>query len=110
LVRGSSVLTGGTRLICLENSLNGLITPQEVIVDIAKNAKLEEDLALHLDGARIFEVAAETGMSLKELLEPFDSASICFSKGIGAPYGSMLVGSKCEYLAFTRSSRQLDDF
>ena len=48
---------------------------------------------MHLDGARLWNVSVETGISMKELCAPFDSVSICFSKGMGAPIGSVLVGS-----------------
>lgn len=49
---------------------------------------------MHLDGARLWHVAIDTGMSLTELCAPFDSASLCLSKGLGAPVGTCLVGSK----------------
>ena len=49
---------------------------------------------MHLDGARLWEVVAKTGKSLEELCAPFDSVSLCMSKGLGAPIGSVLVGSK----------------
>jgi len=49
---------------------------------------------MHMDGARIWETAAATGLSLQELCAPFDSVSLCMSKGIGAPIGSVLVGSE----------------
>jgi len=61
---------------------------------------------MHLDGARIWHVAAETGKSLKELVEPFDTVSLCFSKGLGAPIGSCLVGTK-EYITRARRIRKL---
>lgn len=49
---------------------------------------------MHCDGARLWETHAKTGMSIEELCRPFDSVSLCLSKGIGAPVGSVLVGSK----------------
>lgn len=49
-------------------------------------------LILHLDGARLWNASAATGISLKEWCEPFDTVSLCVSKGIGAPIGSVLVG------------------
>jgi threonine aldolase len=61
---------------------------------------------MHLDGARIWHVAAVTGKPLTELLEPFDSVSLCFSKGLGAPVGSVLVGPKA-YIAKARWFRKL---
>ena len=59
-----------------------MIFPQEEIIAISEYAH-ELGLKMHLDGARIWHVAAETGMSLRELCGPFDSVSLCFSKGLG---------------------------
>jgi len=81
-----------TRVISLENTLSGIIFPQEEISKIAALAR-EYGLKMHLDGARIWHVAAEAGLSLRELCAPFDTVSLCFSKGLGAPIGSCLVGS-----------------
>ncbi|KAJ1018084.1 hypothetical protein NDA16_004953 [Ustilago loliicola] len=80
-----------TRIISLENTLNGTIFPQDEIVKISTEAR-KLGLIMHLDGARIWNVAAETGLSLKELCDPFDTVSLCLSKGLGAPIGSILVG------------------
>lgn len=63
--------------------------PQEDILAIATFARTN-GIAMHLDGARIWHVAAETGLSLRTLLEPFDTASLCFSKGLGG-YSEVLV-------------------
>ena len=70
-------------VISLENTLNGTIFPQDEIVRISEFAH-SHNLKMHLDGARIWHVAAETGTSLKTLCDPFDSVSVCFSKGLGA--------------------------
>lgn len=75
-----------TRVISLENTLNGGIFPQEEIERIARGAR-EAGIILHLDGARLWNVAAETGRSIRELCEPFDTVSLCLSKGLGAPVG-----------------------
>ncbi|ORY26755.1 aromatic amino acid beta-eliminating lyase/threonine aldolase [Naematelia encephala] len=101
---GTDRCVAPTRLICLENTLSGMIAPQSDIVAIGRLAK-RHGLAMHLDGARIWNVAAAvlpwtySGLTrrLSELLEPFDSASMCLSKGLGAPVGSVLVGTK-EYI------------
>lgn len=61
----------------------GAIFPQDEIIKISQLAK-SEDIRMHLDGARIWHVAAETGIPLAELCAPFDSVSCCFSKGLGA--------------------------
>lgn len=89
-----------TRLICLENTLDGLIFPQGDITEISEFAH-KNDILMHLDGARLWHVAAETRTELSKLCEPFDSVSLCFSKGLGAPIGTCLVGSK----AFIRKVR-----
>ncbi|KAF5324277.1 hypothetical protein D9619_011210 [Psilocybe cf. subviscida] len=94
-----------TEVIELENTLNGIIFPQQEIVAISEYAH-SLGLKLHLDGARIWHVAAETRTPLAELLAPFDSASMCFSKGLGAPVGSVLVGSKA-FIAKARGFRTL---
>ncbi|KAM6497920.1 Pyridoxal phosphate-dependent transferase [Amanita muscaria] len=94
-----------TRVIELENTLNGTIFPQDEIIRIAEYAR-SFSIKLHLDGARIWHVAVETGTSVKELCEPFDSVSLCFSKGLGAPVGSCLAGPK-EFIAKARWYRKL---
>lgn len=85
-----------TTLICIENTHNrsgGTIHSIEKIKNISALAK-KHDIKLHMDGARIFNAIAETGISLKEYTSHLDSISICFSKGLGAPVGSILCGTK----------------
>ncbi|KAI0803065.1 pyridoxal phosphate-dependent transferase [Irpex lacteus] len=94
-----------TELISLENTLNGTIFPQDEIVRISEFAH-KNNLKLHLDGARLWHVAAETATPLKTLCDPFDSVSLCFSKGLGAPVGSCLVGST-EFIRRARWFRKL---
>ncbi|KAJ3842980.1 pyridoxal phosphate-dependent transferase [Lentinula raphanica] len=105
IVYGPDVHFAPTEVIALENTLNGTIFPQDEIIAISEFAR-SKGIKMHLDGARIWHVAAETGMSLKTLLEPFDSASLCFSKGLGAPIGSCLVGST-DYIRRARRIRKL---
>jgi threonine aldolase len=81
-----------TRLVCLENTKHGQIFPLQEQQKIAKLTK-SHNIPLHLDGARIWNASVATGHSIQELCEPFDSVSLCFSKGLGAPVGSVLVGS-----------------
>ncbi|RXH55856.1 threonine aldolase family protein [Granulicella sibirica] len=84
-----------TGLICLENSHNmagGTVTPVEVMREIWDGAK-DARLPVHLDGARVFNAATALGVSVAELTEGFDTVMFCLSKGLGAPVGSMLVGS-----------------
>lgn len=93
-----------TQLVCLENSLNGTIFPQEDIARIAHEVH-RRGVKLHLDGARLWNVAAETGVPLPELCRPFDSVNLCLSKGLGAPVGSILSGTK-EFVAKARHFRK----
>ncbi|KAI1387007.1 pyridoxal phosphate-dependent transferase [Hypoxylon trugodes] len=84
-----------TRVISLENSLNGLITPLNEIQKIAAFAR-EHNILMHCDGARLWEVVAADPSKgdLKDYSACFDTLSLCFSKGLGAPIGSILVGPK----------------
>ena len=82
-------------LVCVENTSNrggGTCYPQETLDAIAKIAH-ENDCAIHMDGARIFNASVKTGVPLSRMLRDFDSVSVCLSKSLGAPVGSLLVGS-----------------
>ena len=84
-----------TRLVALENTHNragGRVWDQADAVRVAERAR-ERGLGTHLDGARIWNAAIATGESEATLAAPFDSVSVCFSKGLGAPVGSALAGS-----------------
>lgn len=82
-----------TKVISLENTLHGIITPIDEIRRISEFAH-QHDIKMHLDGARIINATVETGVSIKEYCQYFDSVSICLSKSLGAPIGSVLVGDK----------------
>ncbi|MGA2551439.1 MAG: low-specificity L-threonine aldolase [Burkholderiaceae bacterium] len=82
-----------TRLIALENTIGGRILP-EPYLDSVRDLARERHLALHLDGARAFNVVAASGRPLDQVCGYFDSVSICLSKGLGAPVGSVLCGSR----------------
>jgi len=89
-----------TRLLCLENTWNGHPMPDAYVAAATRLAR-EHGLATHLDGARLFNAAVATaapgqgvGDRLRELAAPFDSLSVCFSKGLGAPVGSALCGPR----------------
>ena len=85
-----------TRLLCLENTHNrgaGKIQPYENVVAICAWAR-ESGLATHLDGARLWNATAATGVAESEWAKHFDTVSVCFSKGLGAPVGSALAGPK----------------
>ena len=84
-----------TRLVCLENTHNrggGRVHPIESIAAIARWAR-EHNLVMHLDGARLMNAVVASGRPAREWAQHFDTVSICFSKGLGAPVGSALVGS-----------------
>jgi len=82
-----------TRLLALENTWGGQVLPQSY-VEAACALAHGRGLATHLDGARLFNAAVASGRTPAELAAPFDSVSVCFSKGLGTPAGSALVGSK----------------
>lgn len=82
-----------TRLLALENTFQGKVIPASYIDEAAAFAR-EYGLGLHLDGARVFNAAVASGRTAHEVCAPFDSVSVCFSKGLGAPVGSVLVGSQ----------------
>ncbi len=85
-----------TGLIVLENTLNlagGTIFPQDVADEVCDRAH-EAGLPVHLDGARIFNASVATGKPVAQISRKFDSVMFCLSKGLGAPVGSMLLGSK----------------
>ena len=83
-------------LVCVENTAQGgggSVYPQEAIDDICKVAR-EKDCKLHMDGARLFNASVASNTDPARMVRDFDSISICLSKGLGAPIGSVLVGSK----------------
>lgn len=82
-----------TRVISLENTLNGMTMPLAEAARIAAFAR-EHGIRMHCDGARLWEACAAGAGSLPEFCSLFDTVSLCFSKGLGAPVGSMLVGPK----------------
>jgi threonine aldolase len=84
------------RLVAFENTHNrcgGRVQDQTVLADCARHLR-DRGLRTHLDGARLFNAAAATGLSPAVLSAPVDSVSLCFSKGMGAPVGSVLAGSE----------------
>lgn len=96
-----------SKLVVIENSCNtggGTYYTKEEIIPIQKTCN-ELNLKLHLDGARLFNVLVETGETTEEIGSLFDSISICLSKGLGAPVGSLLIGSKV-FIARARKFRK----
>ena len=96
-----------TALVALEDTVNrggGAIYDFENIQTISEICKAH-DLPLHLDGARVFNALVETGISTKIYGKPYDSISICLSKGLGAPVGSLLLGSN-DFIRKARRARK----
>jgi threonine aldolase len=81
-----------TRLFTLENTIGGKILPRDYVQAATALAR-RHGLACHLDGARVFNAAVASKVPAAELAAPFDSVSVCLSKGLGAPVGSVLVGA-----------------
>jgi threonine aldolase len=97
-----------TRLVCLENTHNhggGRIFPLETMQAIERWAR-QNKLLMHLDGARLWNAAVATGTPLREWSRLFDTVSVCFSKGLGAPVGSALCGPK-DFIALARRYRKI---
>lgn len=80
-----------TRVIALENTFGGKVLPSDYMSQVAEIA-VRHNLGLHLDGARAFNACVALGTDIKVFTAPFDTVSICLSKGLGAPVGSVLVG------------------
>jgi threonine aldolase len=98
-----------SRLVLIENTHNragGRVFPQPRILDIAQAAR-SHGLALHLDGARIWNTAVVSGLALSQLAAPFDTLNVCFSKGLGAPVGSAVIGSREHIVAAHRFRKML---
>jgi len=108
LVRPDDVHAPRTRLICLENTHNragGSILSMKVLQGVAALAG-RRGLAMHLDGARLLNACVATGHAADQYAQYFDSVSICFSKGLGAPVGSALAGS-VEFIEGARRVRKM---
>ena len=80
-----------TRLLALENTMHGKVLPLDYLA-AARAFTREHGLALHLDGARLYNAAVKLGVPVGEISQHFDSVSVCLSKGLGAPVGSVLCG------------------
>ena len=94
-----------SRLLCLENTVSGNV---QAPADIDALCEVGRDggLSLHLDGARLMNASVALGVSAEQLAKPFDSVSLCLSKGLGAPIGSVLSGSK-DFIYRARRQRKL---
>jgi threonine aldolase len=94
-----------SRLLCLENTMQGKVLPMPYLSEAVQFAKRHK-LGLHLDGARAFNAAVASDVSIAQLVAGFDSVSICLSKGLGAPVGSVLLGSK-DFIETARRWRKI---
>ncbi len=94
-----------TRLLALENTWHGRPLPLDYLAKAGDFARAN-GLAYHLDGARLFNAAIACGVPARELTRPFDSVSVCLSKGLGAPVGSVLLGGD-ELIAKARRWRKV---
>jgi threonine aldolase len=94
-----------TRLLALENTITGRVIPRGYFDEALALAK-RRGLATHLDGARIFNAAVKLDTNVKDLCRGFDSVSSCLSKGLGAPAGTMLLGSK-DLVARAKRARKM---
>jgi len=107
-IRGQNIHYPRTALLCLENTHNrcggGVLTPEDTaaLADLAHR----HDVAVHLDGARIFNAAIALGIPAAELARDVDSVSFCLSKGLAAPVGSLVCGSE-EFVARARKARKM---
>ncbi|MCO7224120.1 low-specificity L-threonine aldolase [Pleionea sp. CnH1-48] len=94
-----------SKLVCLENTHAGQCLPQDYPAQVKAICE-EHNLLLHLDGARIFNAVVAQNTHVRDLTKDYDSVSICLSKGLGAPVGSVLVGS-AEFIKNTRRWRKM---
>jgi threonine aldolase len=108
IIRADNIHFPKTRLICLENTQNrcsgAVLTPEYTagVISLAKR----HDLSVHLDGARIFNAAVALGVDVRELTRGVDSVSVCLSKGLSAPVGSILC-SCASFIARARKMRKM---
>ncbi len=91
-----------TKLLSLENTINGKVLPLSYLQQ-AREFTLQHGLQLHLDGARVYNAAVALEVDIREIVQYFDSITICLSKGLAAPVGSLLLGNK----AFITKARRI---
>ncbi len=107
-IRPDDIHIPPTRLICLENTHNragGVVYPIDHIRTISALAR-DKGIAMHLDGARLFNASVASGVPAAEYAALFDSVSICLSKGLGAPVGSMVAGNR-DFIERCRRHRKM---
>lgn len=107
-IRPKAYFMPSTRLICIENTHGrsaGSIYPIDEIKKL-RDLSLENDIKLHLDGARLWNASVASGISVKEYAKYVDSVSVCFSKGLGAPIGSIVIGNE-DFIERARRFRKI---
>ena len=104
-IKSGDIHFATTRVIALENTLGGKVLPVDYMADVAAIAS-RHGLGLHLDGARAFNACVALGTDIKTFTSPFDSVSICLSKGLGAPVGSVLIGRQ-DFIDTARRHRKM---
>lgn len=94
-----------TKLLSLENTINGKVLPLSYLAE-AREFVDTHGLSLHLDGARVYNAAVALDVDVKEIAQYFDSMTVCLSKGLSAPIGSLLLGSH-DFIAKARRLRKM---
>ena len=92
-IKADDIHFAKTRLLCQENTHAGMALPMAYLEE-SSNLSRSKNLAHHLDGARVFNAAIKHNVDVRQIADHFDSVSICLSKGLGAPVGSVLCGSE----------------
>ena len=105
LIKPEDAHLAHTRLLVLENTQNGRVLPLVYLKAAAEFAR-HHGLNIHLDGARVFNAAVKLGVPVREITQHFDSVSICLSKGLGCPVGTVLVGKR-ELIAKAHRARKI---
>ncbi len=105
VIKKRSISTTQTKLICMENAYNGKAIPLDYMEKVYNIAK-KHNIAVHLDGARIFNAATALGVDVSEVAKYGDSVSVCLSKALGSPVGTVLVGSQ-EFIDEARLKRKV---
>lgn len=105
MIKKRTLSTTQTKLICIENAYSGRVLPLEYFESVRAVAD-KHHLKVHLDGARIFNAAVALNCDVSDLAQYADSVSVCLSKGLGAPVGSILVGRQ-EFVDQARIKRKI---
>jgi len=104
-IKTASTFTAGTTLICVENAYNGRVLPLDYMRQVYAIAQ-ERHIPVHLDGARIFNAATFLNCEASEIAQYADSVSVCLSKGLAAPVGTLLIGTQA-FVDRARDKRKL---